>query len=96
MLKLWKETLLKEIAHLLHFSAVESGAVERRVEELLPQREGEESAQPDASAAERLRFLPAAGSSARREVAPEETAYMTASLCSLLPSVHPCVGLLTA
>ncbi len=46
---------------------------------------GEESEQPDASAAETLRLLPEAGSSAHREVAPEETAYMTASLCSLLP-----------
>ena len=47
---------------------------------------GEESEQSDASAAETLRLLPEAGSSAQhREVAPEETAYMTASLCSLLP-----------
>lgn len=45
----------------------------------------EESEQSDASAAETLRLLPEAGSSAHREVAPEETAYMTASLCSLLP-----------
>lgn len=46
---------------------------------------GEESEQPDASAAATLRRLPEAGSSAHREVAPEETSYMTASLCSLLP-----------
>lgn len=46
---------------------------------------GEESEQPDASAAATLRLLPEAGSSAHREVAPEEMAYMTASLCSLLP-----------
>lgn len=45
----------------------------------------EEREQPDASAAETLRLLPEAGSSVHREVAPEEAAYMTGSLCSLLP-----------
>ncbi|KAK9542802.1 hypothetical protein VZT92_000633 [Zoarces viviparus] len=70
--------MLKQTSYLLHFSAL-------RVELLPSQREGEESEQPDTSAAEALRLLPEAGSSTHREVAPEETAYMTASLCSLLP-----------
>lgn len=50
---------------------------------------------PDASAAETLKLLPEAGSSVHREVAPEEAAYMTGSLCSP-PPVHPSVGPLTA
>lgn len=40
---------------------------------------------PDASPAETRRLLPEAGSSVHHKVAPEETAYMTASQCSLLP-----------
>lgn len=71
--------------YLFHFSALsvellpsqrakeERRREERRASSLTPQRQQHWS------------FLPEAGSSAHREVAPEETAYMTASLCSLLP-----------
>lgn len=71
--------MLKEIPYLLHFSALESGVA------FSVGGRGEESEQSDASAAETLKLLPEAGSCVHREVAPEETAYMTASLCSLLP-----------
>ena len=67
------ETMAKEIPYLLHFSAL-------TVELLLSKWQGEETRakQSDASAAETPRLLPKAGSCAHREVAPEETAYMTA------------------
>lgn len=73
------ETMVKEISYLLHFNGLESGVA------FSAGGRGEENEQPDASAAETLRLLPEAGSSAHREVASEEMAYMTASLCSLLP-----------
>lgn len=61
------------------FQRFESGAV------AFPAGGWEDSEQPDAPAAATLTHLAEAGSNAHREVAPEETSYMTASLCALLP-----------